>query len=152
MNNKKRSLFKNLEALTSILLIFSTLLALIINNSSYEIFYDNFFFNTYIVEDFNVHSFVNDFLMSIFFLLAGLEIKEEVLYGSLSSFKKASFPIIASLGGVIMPAIIYTYFNLDSKYMIGVCIPISTDIAFSLGIYFLFSKYLQPSCFYCPWL
>ena len=66
MNNKKRSLFKNLEALTSILLIFSTLLALIINNSSYEIFYDNFFFNTYIVEDFNVHSFVNDFLMSIF--------------------------------------------------------------------------------------
>lgn len=102
MNNKKRSLFKNLEALTSILLIFSTLLALIINNSSYEIFYDNFFFNTYIVEDFNVHSFVNDFLMSIFFLLAGLEIKEEVLYGSLSSFKKASFPIIASLGGVIM--------------------------------------------------
>ena len=145
MNNKKISLFKNLEALTSILLIFSTLLALIINNSSYEIFYDNFFFNTYIVEDFNVHSFVNDFLMSIFFLLAGLEIKEEVLYGSLSSFKKASFPIIASLGGVIMPAIIYTYFNLDSKYMIGVCIPISTDIAFSLGIYFLFSKYLQPS-------
>ena len=145
MNNKKRSLFKNLEALTSILLIFSTLLALIINNSSYEIFYDNFFFNTYIVEDFNVHSFVNDFLMSIFFLLAGLEIKEEVLYGSLSSFKKASFPIIASLGGVIMPAIIYTYFNLDSKYMIGVCIPISIDIAFSLGIYFLFSKYLQPS-------
>lgn len=67
MNNKKISLFKNLEALTSILLIFSTLLALIINNSSYEIFYDNFFFNTYIVEDFNVHSFVNDFLMSIFF-------------------------------------------------------------------------------------
>ena len=67
MNNKKRSLFKNLEALTSILLIFLTLLALIINNSSYEIFYDNFFFNTYIVEDFNVHSFVNDFLMSIFF-------------------------------------------------------------------------------------
>ena len=83
--------------------------------------------------------------MSIFFLLAGLEIKEEILYGSLSSFKKASFPVIASIGGVIMPALIFTYFNFNSLYMNGVCIPISTDIAFSMGIYFLFSKYLNPS-------
>lgn len=67
------------------------------------------------------------------------------MYGSLSSLKKASFPVIASLGGVIVPAIIYTYFNLNSKYMAGVCIPISTDIAFSIGIYFLFSRYLEPS-------
>ncbi|MEW9080729.1 Na+/H+ antiporter NhaA, partial [Terrisporobacter glycolicus] len=76
---------------------------------------------------------------------AGLEIKEEVLYGSLSSFKKASFPVIASIGGVIMPAIIFTYFNLNTNYINGICIPISTDIAFSMGIYFLFSKYLNPS-------
>lgn len=145
MINKKISLLKNLEPVTSVLLIFATLLALIISNSSSKGFYDNLFFNTYIVENFNIHSFVNDFLMSLFFLLAGLEIKEEVLYGSLSSLKKASFPVIASLGGVIVPAIIYTYFNLNSKYMAGVCIPISTDIAFSIGIYFLFSRYLEPS-------
>ena len=145
MINKKISLLKNLEPVTSVLLIFATLLALIISNSSSKGFYDNLFFNTYIAKNFNIHSFVNDFLMSLFFLLAGLEIKEEVLYGSLSSLKKASFPVIASLGGVIVPAIIYTYFNLNSKYMAGVCIPISTDIAFSIGIYFLFSRYLEPS-------
>ena len=141
----KKSFKLNMETITSILLILSTIIALYICNSPYKYFYDNFFYNTYIVNNFNLHSFVNDFLMAIFFLLAGLEIKEEILYGSLSSFKKASFPVIASLGGVIMPAIIFTYFNLNTEYISGICIPISTDIAFSMGIYFLFSKYLNPS-------
>lgn len=136
---------KNLEPVTSVLLIVFTMIALFISNSPYKDFYDNLFFNTYMIGSFNLHDLVNDFLMSIFFLIAGLEIKEEVLYGSLSSFKKASFPVIASIGGVIMPAIIYTYFNLHSKYIVGVCIPISTDIAFSIGIYFLFNKYLESS-------
>ena len=134
-----------LEAITSILLIFYTILALVICNTYYNNVYYDFFYNTYIVEGFSVHNLINDFLMSIFFLLAGLEIKEEVLYGSLSSLKKASFPIIASIGGVVMPATIFTYFNLHTSYISGACIPISTDIAFSLGIYFLFSKYLNPS-------
>ena len=145
--NKKNKIYFHLETepITSVLLIIATILALYISNSSHSYWYKNLFFNTYIVENFNLHSFVNDFLMSIFFLLAGLEIKEEILYGSLSSFKKASFPVIASIGGVIMPALIFTYFNFNSLYMNGVCIPISTDIAFSMGIYFLFSKYLNPS-------
>lgn len=146
MIKKHRELFKvDIEPITSVLLILSTIIALYICNSPYKYLYDNFFYKTYIASDFNLHSFVNDFLMSIFFLLAGLEIKEEVLYGSLSSFKKASFPVIASIGGVIMPAVIFTYFNLNTKYISGICIPISTDIAFSMGIYFLFSKYLNPS-------
>ena len=146
MIKKHRELFKvDIEPITSVLLILSTIFALYICNSPYKYLYDNFFYNTYIINNFNLHSFVNDFLMSIFFLLAGLEIKEEVLYGSLSSFKKASFPIIASIGGVIMPAVIFTYFNLNTEYINGICIPISTDIAFSMGIYFLFSKYLNPS-------
>lgn len=145
--NKKNKISFHLETepITSVLLIIATILALYISNSSHSYWYKNLFFNTYIVKNFNLHSFVNDFLMSIFFLLAGLEIKEEILYGSLSSFKKASFPVIASIGGVIMPALIFTYFNFNSLYMNGVCIPISTDIAFSMGIYFLFSKYLNPS-------
>lgn len=146
MNKKYKISFNiNLEVITSILLIIATILALIISNSSYRDFYNNLFYNTYLVDGFSLHSFVNNFLMSIFFLLAGLEIKEEILYGSLSSFKKASFPVVASLGGVIMPAVIFTYFNLNTEYMNGVYIPISTDIAFSMGIYFLFSKYLKPS-------
>ena len=107
MNKKYKISFNiNLEVITSILLIISTILALIISNSSYRDFYNNLFYNTYLVDGFSLHSFVNNFLMSIFFLLAGLEIKEEILYGSLSSFKKASFPVVASLGGVIMPAVI----------------------------------------------
>ena len=141
----KRSFHRDLEPITSVLLIIATISALIISNTSLRDFYNNLFFNTYIVENFNFHSFVNDFLMAIFFLLAGLEIKEEILYGSLSSIKKASFPVIASLGGIVMPALIFTYFNFNSNYMSGICIPISTDIAFSMGIYFLFSKYLNPS-------
>lgn len=146
MNKKNKISFHlEIEPITSVLLIIATILALYISNSSHSYWYKNLFFNTYIVKNFNLHSFVNDFLMSIFFLLAGLEIKEEILYGSLSSFKNASFPVIASIGGVIMPALIFTYFNFNSLYMNGVCIPISTDIAFSMGIYFLFSKYLNPS-------
>lgn len=146
MKKKYRSLFKvDIEPITSILLMFSTIVALYICNSPYKYLYDNLFYNTYIINNFNLHSFVNDFLMSIFFLLAGLEIKDEILYGSLSSFKQASFPVIASMGGVIMPAIIFTYFNLNTNYINGICIPISTDIAFSMGIYFLFNKYLNPS-------
>lgn len=143
---KHENLFKVYkEPITSLLLIFATIFALYICNSPYKNLYHNIFYESYITSNFNLHSFINDFLMAIFFLLAGLEIKEEVLYGSLSTFKKASFPIIASIGGVIMPAIIFTYFNLNTQYINGVCIPISTDIAFSMGIYFLFSKYLNPS-------
>lgn len=141
----KKSFRIDVEPITSILLILATIFALYICNSPYKYLYDNFFYNTYIINDFNLHSFINDFLMAIFFLLAGLEIKEEILYGSLSSLKNASFPVIASIGGVIMPAIIFTYFNWNTKYITGICIPISTDIAFSMGIYFLFSKYLNPS-------
>lgn len=144
---KKHKISFNIEiqAITSILLILSTISALYISNSSHGDWYNNLFYDTYLVSDFNLHSFVNDFLMAIFFLIAGLEIKEEILYGSLSSFKKASFPVVASIGGVIMPAIIFTYFNINTNYINGLCIPISTDIAFSMGIYFLFSKYLNPS-------
>ena len=146
MIKKHKSLFTvYMEPITSLLLVFSTVFALYICNSSYKDLYHNIFYKTYITSNFNLHSFINDFMMAIFFLLAGLEIKEEVLYGSLSTFKKASFPIIASIGGVIMPAIIFTYFNLNTEYISGVCIPISTDIAFSMGIYFLFSKYLNPT-------
>ncbi|MEG0051424.1 MAG: Na+/H+ antiporter NhaA [Terrisporobacter sp.] len=142
MRYKLRNRGPEMEIVTSILLILATISALIICNTSLKSFYDEFFYNTYIISNFSVHNFVNDFLMSIFFLLAGLEIKEEMLYGSLSTLKKASFPVIASLGGVIVPAIIFYFYNVNTEYLIGLCIPISTDIAFAMGVYYLFSKYL----------
>lgn len=86
---------------------------------------------------------INDFLMAIFFLYVTLEIKKEVKYGMLSSVKKASFPIVASLGGVIVPAIIYLIINLNSGYLNGVGSVISTDIAFAVGMFMIFKSKLN---------
>lgn len=134
-----------LELLTSLILIFATILALIIYNGPFRSYYNYFLHDINIVNDFSLHSFINDFLMSIFFLVAGLEIKSEILYGNLSSFKKASFPVIASIGGVIFPAIIFIAFNINTPFIGGFCIPISTDIAFAVGIFLVFSKRFNPA-------
>ena len=83
--------------------------------------------------------------MAIFFLYVGLEIKKEILEGSLSSFKKASFPVIASLGGVIVPAIIFMIINKNTKYLPGVGVAISTDIAFAIGIFMIFKDRMNSN-------
>lgn len=88
---------------------------------------------------------VNDFLMAIFFLLVGLEIKQEVLYGNLSSIKKASFPIISAIGGVLVPAIIFLLFNHNTEFSVGVGIPISTDIAFAVGVFMMLKNKINPT-------
>ncbi|MGL5331206.1 MAG: Na+/H+ antiporter NhaA [Peptostreptococcaceae bacterium] len=134
-----------LEALTSILLILATTSALFMYNSSFKDIYIYLFEDIYIVRDFSLHMFINDFLMAIFFLIAGLEIKHEILYGNLSSFKKASFPAIAALGGIILPALIFISITKDTPFTNGFCIPISTDIAFAVGIFLIFSKKLHPN-------
>lgn len=83
---------------------------------------------------------INDFLMSFFFLLAGMEIKRELLAGELASFKKAILPFGAALGGMLVPAIIFVLFNLHSGFEKGWGIPTATDIAFSLGVASLLGK------------
>jgi NhaA family Na+:H+ antiporter len=77
---------------------------------------------------------INDFLMAIFFFLVGMEIKQELLTGELSTFRKAILPIAAALGGMLFPAIIYTFINKGTPYINGWGIPMATDIAFSLGV------------------
>jgi NhaA family Na+:H+ antiporter len=73
--------------------------------------------------------------MAVFFFLIGLEIKREVLIGELSNIRKASMPIVAAIGGIAVPALVYSYFNLgDDIAMQGWAIPLATDIAFALGI------------------
>ncbi len=97
---------------------------------------------TYMHQEFS-HSiihWINDGLMAIFFFLIGLEIKREVLVGELSSSKKASLPFIAALGGVIVPAILFTSLNNNPETASGWAIPTATDIAFSLGILMLLGK------------
>ncbi|CAH9018376.1 Na+/H+ antiporter NhaA [Candidatus Nitrosacidococcus sp. I8] len=80
------------------------------------------------------HYWVNDGLMFFFFLFVGLELKYEVLVGELSSFKNALLPVIAALGGMIVPACIYAGFNTGTLAISGWGIPVATDIAFAVGI------------------
>jgi len=77
---------------------------------------------------------INDFLMAAFFFLAGMEIKRELVTGELASFKQSILPVAAAIGGMIVPAIIYTQFNRGTAYTSGWAIPMATDIAFTLGI------------------
>jgi Na+:H+ antiporter, NhaA family len=83
---------------------------------------------------------INDFLMAFFFLLAGMEIKRELVTGELSSFKRAVLPFGAALGGMVVPALIYLAFNMGTGHEHGWGIPTATDIAFSLGAASLFGK------------
>ncbi len=87
-----------------------------------------------------LHFWINDGLMAIFFLLVGAEIKREFLVGELSSPKKAALPIFAALGGMVVPAAIYAWFNRGLPSLRGWGIPMATDIAFSLGILALFGR------------
>jgi len=134
-----------IEKQTSVglLLIFSAILAMIIANSSLSESYHNLW-KQYIVigfEDFvirkNLLHWINDGLMSIFFFLVGLELKREILYGELSSVRKAVLPIAAAIGGMAFPAVIYYFFNAGSDTISGWGIPMATDIAFALGILYL---------------
>lgn len=87
-----------------------------------------------------VSIWINDGLMAVFFLLVGLEIKREIVEGELSSFKSASLPIVAALGGMIVPALIYIFFNQGTEYAKGWAIPMATDIAFSLAVLSMLGK------------
>lgn len=77
---------------------------------------------------------INDGLMAVFFFQVGMEIKRELLIGELSSIKKASLPIAAAIGGMLVPALIYLFLNKDTPYQSGWGVPMATDIAFSLGV------------------
>ena len=122
-----------------------TAISIFIANSNFKGSYDKIFHDVNLIGNFNLHAIVNDFLMAIFFLYVGLEIKKEVLEGSLLSFKKASFPVIASLGGVIVPAIIFMIINRNTRYLPGVGVAISTDIAFAIGIFMIFKSKLNSN-------
>lgn len=77
---------------------------------------------------------INDLFMAVFFFLAGMEIKRELVTGELASIKQSILPVIAAVGGMIVPALLYTQFNRGTDYMSGWAIPMATDIAFTLGI------------------
>lgn len=122
------------------ILLLCVLLALIIVNSPLHAWYHQLFLSPIGIQigELNftrdVHFWINDGLMAIFFLLVGLEIKRELLEGELSDIKKSSLPILAAIGGMLVPALIYTAFNIGGLGANGWGIPMATDIAFAVAI------------------
>ncbi|MEM9103991.1 MAG: Na+/H+ antiporter NhaA [Pseudomonadota bacterium] len=87
-----------------------------------------------------VEMWINDALMAIFFLLIGLEIKREILYGELSDLKRAAMPVIGAIGGMVIPALIYVVINIGGDGIHGWGVPMATDIAFTLGLMALLGR------------
>ena len=133
--------FFKLEAASGLILLISAILALIISNSSLSNLYfeslEQYIFiglNNYGLK-LSVLHWINDVLMAIFFFFVTLEIKREFIQGELSNIKQAMLPIVAAVGGMLVPALIYVYINWGNSLTIsGWAIPSATDIAFSLGV------------------
>ena len=139
--------FFKLEAASGLILLFAAIIALVISNSDLsELYFSTL--NEYLFIGINnfglklsVIHWINDGLMAIFFFFVTLEIKREFLQGELSNVKQALLPIIAAVGGMVVPALIYLYINLgDNETLNGWAIPSATDIAFSLGVLSLLGK------------
>lgn len=92
-----------------------------------------------------IQEWINDGLMTLFFFIVGLEIKREVIEGRLSDFKKAFLPVMAAIGGMIFPAVIYILFTYKTDAIRGWGIPVTTDIAIALGVLLLLGKRVNDS-------
>ncbi|EDY86698.1 Na+/H+ antiporter NhaA [gamma proteobacterium HTCC5015] len=139
--------FLDRETTGGLLLIGATLIALMIGNSQWADTYHHYLKDELVFElskhftlRLTVEEWINDGLMAIFFLVAALELKREILVGELSSWKKASMPLLGALGGMIVPALIFMVLNFNTEKMVGWGIPMATDIAYSLGIIGLLGK------------
>jgi len=143
---KATKLFKdffNSEKAGGLILVFVTVLSLILANSAWQTNYINFWHF-----DLGGHSIVhwiNDGLMTIFFLLIGLELEREIYQGELSNIKDALLPIFGALGGMFIPAGIFLLFNYGTATQSGAGIPMATDIAFALGILSLLGNRVPTS-------
>ena len=133
--------FFKLEAASGLLLLIATIIALIVSNSNFADIYfstlNEYFFigiNNFGL-NLSILHWINDALMAAFFFFVTLEIKREFIQGELSNIKQALLPIIGAVGGMLVPALIYIYFNFSNPITLnGWAIPTATDIAFSLGI------------------
>ncbi len=146
ITSKKNNIFKDFlesERVGGNLLIFATILSLLLTN----VFIGENFSKIWHISfgHFSIEHIVNDGLMTIFFLLVGLELEREIYVGELSNIKKALLPIIAAIGGMFAPAVIHFCFNYGTSTVSGAGIPTATDIAFSLAILSLFSKKVPNS-------
>jgi NhaA family Na+:H+ antiporter len=141
------------DAAGGVVLILAAILAMIVANGQFADLYHAILHDTYLRVGFveggalefgiekSVLHWVNDWMMVFFFMVVGLEIKREMLIGSLNNRKKALLPILCAVGGMVIPAVIYAIINLDSpETMRGWAISCATDIAFALGILSILGK------------
>ncbi|MCB9201664.1 MAG: Na+/H+ antiporter NhaA [Flavobacteriales bacterium] len=133
------------------ILFFSAFLALILANSPLKEYYFGFWeqkisfsFNDYVLSK-SIHHWINDGLMTIFFFVVGLELKREIIAGELTDSKNIVLPIVAGVGGMVFPALIYLAFNPSGEASNGWGIPMATDIAFALGVLYLLGKRIPTS-------
>ncbi|BFU59219.1 MULTISPECIES: Na+/H+ antiporter NhaA [Rodentibacter] len=139
--------FFKLESAGGILLLCSALIAMFFANSPLNGAYNGFLnlpvsikIGSFSIDKTLIH-WINDGFMAVFFVLVGLEVKRELLEGSLSSYQQAVFPAIAAIGGMVIPALVYVFIaRQEPAFANGWAIPMATDIAFALGIMALLSK------------
>lgn len=130
--------FTNSERSSGIVLIFCTVISLIVTNSALGQNYLHFWHSELFFKP--IEFWINDGLMTVFFLLVGLEIEREIYIGELSDIRKSMLPIVAAIGGMVIPALIHFALNQNSSTQSGFGIPMATDIAFSLAILSLLGK------------
>ena len=134
--------FEN-ERSSGLVLIGCTLISFILANSAFHDEYSAIW--NYEIAGHHFSHWINDGLMTIFFLLVGLELEREIYIGELSSLRKAMLPVIAACGGMIVPAALHVAFNYGSSTQSGVGIPMATDIAFALAALSLVGKRVPVS-------
>ena len=134
------------ESAGGVLLLLATVAALAWANSPWGHTYHDFWYQKLTLtlgslsHAMSLEHWVNDGLMVIFFLLVGLEIKREIVIGELASVRKAALPIVAAIGGMVVPASIYAAFNIRGEGSPGWGVPMATDIAFAVGVLALVGK------------
>ena len=143
--------FLHAQTTTGMVLMLMTVVALVLANTPLADAYSHFF---HMKIDFTVgswalshsiHHWINDGLMAIFFFIIGLEIKREILVGELSNIKVAILPILSAIGGMVLPALIYTTINYGEDSAVGWGIPMATDIAFAISALVLLGNRVSPA-------
>ena len=135
--------FSTSEKSGGITLIASTIISIVLANSAFGNNYTHFWHS--ILGEQSIEYWINDGLMTLFFLLIGLELEREIYIGELSKIKEALLPIFGALGGMIIPAGIYLLLNFGTSTQSGAGIPMATDIAFALGILSLLGNKVPTS-------
>ena len=138
--------FLHIEAVSGIVLLIVAAAALIWANSPFADTYHHVWHAPLSIKlgEFEIskslHFWINDALMTLFFLVVGMEIRREIHEGALSNIRQAMLPILAALGGIVVPALIFLGFNTQSAQQQGWAIPTATDIAFAVGVLALLGR------------